>query len=345
MDFYKAKAKELNIQLIPIPELNKAEKGLRRLIKGKDINNIDIIILRYTFWLERNLLHHLKQWKSKERKVKCYEHMDHYHFHVNSGVFFSQTVVDRIALLYKNFQEHDMLAARCAHELYPPEELTNVRQIPKEAFRETFYNCKLNPIQVAAHLEYSSRLAILKNTVDYILFDKYKKNLKIGDTYNKFLGFSKSDLLPPNFKEGLSKLKNHKCYNRYPVFWQWFTYVFGGFIMLDYKEKEYALLAEKTGIEVSEIDNALSAFDILFPTYGGWMRKNNKSNILESKLFPMPFRGIGANYRRLMYSPDSLGRRPEYEDLGMENNYTFNDLIKWNNLAVEVITSFNSENG
>ena len=135
------------------------------------------------------------------------------------------------------------------------------------------------------------------------------------------------------FEEGLNTLFKHKYFNKYPVFWQWFMWIFGGFILKDYEEKEYEILSQKTGIPVGEIPNALDAYQILFPLNGGWFRDlPPHSNIKVMKLFPVPFMGVGANYRRLLYA-----KSRKFEDLELTGTYTLNDLIKWNRLTVEVL--------
>ena len=50
------------------------------------------------------------------------------------------------------------------------------------------------------------------------------------------------------------------------------------------------------------------------------------------KMFPVPFMGIGANYRRLHYTDAK-----KFEDLKLTGTHTLNDLIKWNNLTVKVL--------
>ena len=76
--------------------------------------------------------------------------------------------------------------------------------------------------------------------------------------------------------------------------------------------------------------------DLLFPTNGSWLRLNSKTNILEAIFFPIPFRGIGANYRLEMYS-DTNDKLKEFGEIGLKNSFAIDDLVKWNNLAVEIL--------
>ena len=56
------------------------------------------------------------------------------------------------------------------------------------------------------------------------------------------------------------------------------------------------------------------------------------SNVEVMKMFPVPYMGIGANYRRIMHTASA-----KYEDLTLSGKYTMRDLFKWNNLAVRVL--------
>ena len=49
-------------------------------------------------------------------------------------------------------------------------------------------------------------------------------------------------------------------------------------------------------------------------------------------MFSVPFMGIGANYRRLLYTGSG-----EFEDLKLTGMHTLDDVIKWNNLTVKVL--------
>jgi hypothetical protein len=122
---------------------------------------------------------------------------------------------------------------------------------------------------------------------------------------------------------------------RYTIFWQWFLWVFGGFILKDYEDQEYEILSQKTGIEVSEIPNALNSLQILFPRKNGWfLDLAPHSNIRLLKMFSVPFMGIGANYRKWIYT-----KNQDFEKLKLNGANTLKDLIKWNDLLIEVLES------
>ena len=50
------------------------------------------------------------------------------------------------------------------------------------------------------------------------------------------------------------------------------------------------------------------------------------------KMFPVPFMGIGANYRSFIYTESG-----NFEDLNLTGKHTLNDLIKWNKLTEKVL--------
>jgi len=140
------------------------------------------------------------------------------------------------------------------------------------------------------------------------------------------------DFLPSSFINALDILSEHKYFHRYPVFWQWFMWLFGGFILKDYEEREYEVLSQKTGIPKEEIPNAFEAYQILFPRKDGWFMDLPSSNVKMMRMFPVPFMGVGANYRRFLYTENG-----KFEELELTGLHTRDDLIKWNNLVVEVL--------
>ena len=338
INFIKRRAKTLNIEVHQASDPDKIETQIGKLLKNVKPDWRDVVTFRYSYWLERNMLQYLKNCKSKYRDVRCYIEADQYHHRVNSGVFFSQSIIDKINNLYVHFQKHDHLSARCGHELMPPTEFTDVNHIPYPAFKKTFWACEFNMIQVSALLEYQSRLAILKNVVDYIIYHTSVVKKSVDRKFGNLDDENGFDLLPRNCQNALGELGGHKCYKRYPIFWQWFILAFGGFIIEEIKEREYELLSEKTGVDIDEIDNALSALDILFPTKDGWLFTHPTSRIRETSLFSMPFRGIGAYYRGLMYT-DPKDEKASFKDIGLSNRAAVKDLTKWNNLAVKVISN------
>jgi hypothetical protein len=164
--------------------------------------------------------------------------------------------------------------------------------------------------------------------IDYILYKKAGEHDRIED--RKIFGLiSKIDFLPQSLRDAMKEIENDEYLHLYPIFWQWFIYIFGGFILLDFEDQEYELLSTKTGIPVEHIERAFEVYEILFPMADGWFTKLSTSNIKFLKMFPVPFRAIGANYRKVTYTPNTEG----FTELGksLTGQYTVNDLINWNN--------------
>ena len=335
-DFFKKKAKGLNIDLVVISNLSESKDALSELMNNTTIEDIDISTWRYSYWVERNLLKHLNHKKKSHPNKKCFKALDDYYFEVTSGVFFTENIVKKVCKLYSTFQKFPHISAKCGNELIGNTFDGEYDTLPEKIYNDTYYKCSYNDIQISTFIEHRARLAILKSAIDYKLYKEAGIENKIKDI--PLLMISDSvlqsllDLLPSSFKEGLDMISKHKYFHRYPIFWQWFMWIFGGFILKDYEEKEYKTLSQKTGIPIDEIPNALESYQILFPRNDGWFMDLPTSNIKLMKMFPVPFMGIGANYRRLIYTESQ-----EFKDLKLTGMYTLDDLIKWNNLTVEVL--------
>lgn len=335
VDFFKEKCKGLNIDLVVISDLTKSKEALSELILNETIEDIDISTWRFSYWVERNLLRRLNHKKKSHLDKKCFKALEDYYFEVNSGTFFTESIVKKVRKLYSTFKKFPRISAKCGNELKGNAFDEEYSDLPEEIFNDTYYECNYNDIQISTFIEHRARLAILKNAVDYKLYKDAGITYKTDDILRIFgTEVSLLDFLPSSFKEGLDAISKHKYFYKYPVFWQWFVWIFGGFILMDYEARDYKTLSIKSGIPEEEIPNAFESYEILFPQDKGWFvdLPTSYSNIRIMKMFPVPFMGIGANYRRLLYSESG-----EFEDLKLTGKHTRNDLIKWNNLTVEVL--------
>lgn len=236
--------------------------------------------------------------------------------------------------------EFPHITAKTGYELIGNDFEEEYDKLPDEIYSDTFYGCKYNDIQICTFLEHRARLAILKSAVDYKLYKDAGVGRKTDDVITKILGFEFNliDSLPSSFKQGLDTISKHEYFHKYPVFWQWFMWVFGGFILKDYEEKEYEILSKKTGIPIDEIPNAFDSYQILFPMHNGWFANlSPNSNITIMKMFPMPFMGVGANHRRALHVGTEEQKLKGIDEIEVTGPYTLHDLIRWNNLAVEVL--------
>lgn len=326
-EFYEEKTKDIGVELIQIDELSKVAEFLEHLIPKNKLISEDCEIWRYSHWVEKNLLKKLKESKKQfYLKKVCFQKLDEYFFLLNSGIFFTKSIVERVYKLYDIFQTFPHISAKCGNELAGKSFDEDIKQLPEEIYSNTYYKCQYNAIQISTFVEHRARLTLLKTAIDYLLGRRRKE-----DKQKKASGWDYEGalltLLPTSFMDGMEQLAKHKYFHKYPIFWQWFMWVFGGFILKDYEKDEYEVLSKKSGIPVEEIPNAFESYEILFPQDGSWFQDLQWSNIRVLKLFPVPFSGIGANYRGWLYTSTK-----NFQDLTLNGRYTLTDLTKWHKL-------------
>jgi hypothetical protein len=329
ISYFQDKAKELSIDLIDNSDLSKTKETLNHFLRIEP-HKADIETIRFAYLLERKQLQTIKNLKKGNSGFECYAKLDDYFFKINSGSFFSRDPIRRINQLFDIFIKYKNITAKICNELgggdFDDEDVT---ELTEECFKDTFYKANNSILQVSLYVEHIARVTILKCAIEHLI-DKLKGNYKATDLTDQLNYLT----LPNTIKSGLNSIIKDKYFYLYPRFWQFFTYVFGGFILTDIKDKEYKLLSEKTGIPVEEIPNAFDAFNKLFPRNGGWFFKFPKSSIEWHNFFPIAFSGLGANYRRLVYTNDG-----DYDNLYkmLSSDMTAADLSKWNNLAYNIL--------
>jgi hypothetical protein len=341
-DLQNERARTLNIDFVAIPDLDKAKQKLSRFVDTSTADELDISLWQYSYWIERNMIRRLKDSKKSCKLKKRFGALDEYYTEVNSGIFFAHNIVEKLYRVYSAFYKWRHISAMCGNELVGNDFDEVCDTIPKSIYEDTFFKCAYNDIQISMFIEHRARLAIMKSAIDYKLYKDAGISDKTEDAPIEYetLGIqvktSMLDSLPSRFMKDLDSLSKDKYFNRYPVFWQWFMWFFGGFLLKDFEQKEYEMLSQKTGIPVSEIPNALKSYEKLFPYEKGWFQDfSPKSNIVYLKMFPVPFMGIGAHYRKLLYQDSTKTEPPEYSDLNLSGPHTMDDLIKWNNSVVE----------
>jgi hypothetical protein len=329
ISYFAEKAKDLKIDLIDNSDLSKTKETLKRFLQIEP-EDADIETIRFAYLLERKLLQKIKTSKKANPETKSYRCLDDYFFKINSGSFFSRDPIRRMNQLFNIYIKYKNITARICHEINGGDfEDENITDISKQCFDDIFYKANDSILQVSLYVEHIARITILKCAIEHLI-DKLKGNysgLKLNDIF-EFL------ILPNTIKAGLTEIIKDKYFYLYPRFWQYFTYVFGGFILTDLKDKEMELLSRKTGIPIEEIPNAFDSFNKLFPRQNGWFLKFPNSGIQWHSLFPIAFSGIGANYRRLIYTKDDS--YAELVDM-LAKDKTILDLTKWNNLAYNIL--------
>lgn len=333
-DYFKGKSSELGIELIDNSNLDETNVALQNYLH-QPAEEREIETLRFSYLLERKILKKIKNLKKEFPENQCYSKLDDYFFKINSGSFFSRNPVKRIKQIFETFIKYKNITAKLCYELGEGEYSDDVDELSDSCFSSLFYDVENTPLQIALYIEHIARVTILKACAEHLL-----RNHK-GTFGTAQLEESIEYLeLPNTIKRGLAEIVNEPFFHRYPVFWQFFTYVMGGFVLTDLREQEYSYISENTGIPVEEIPNAFDSFNKLFPKDNGWMFSIPNSNIEWHRFFPLAFSGIGANHRRIHYLKDNEKENRTFFELDglLGGAKTSSDLIKWNNLAHSILS-------
>ena len=333
LDYFKSKASELQIELIDNSDLTKTNECLGKFLH-QPAEEKEIETLRFSYLLERKLLKQIKNLKKEHPDNQGFKNLDDYFFKINSGSFFSNSPVRRIKQLFETFIKYKNITAKICYELESGKYDEEIEELSGECFKSLFYKAENSPLQIALYIEHMARLTILKSCTEHLLRN-HKENFW-EDKFSESLDYLS---IPQTIKNGLEVLVKEPFFHRYPVFWQFFTYVMGGFILTDLRDEEYAYISENTGIPVEEIPNAFDSFNKLFPKPGGWMFTMPRSNIEWHRFFPIPFSGVGANHRRFIHLKEFDEKNKTYEELAKKVNgqKTMADIVKWNNLGYEIL--------
>lgn len=335
---YQRLAERVGVKLIFVPD-PKNLGPLTTLIGEVTLDERDVRAWRFACWVERALMMRVRTLGNGQPEAKRFKAIQDHAFQINSDIFFQSTVAGRVEALYETYRENRNLTGKCGIEIDGGTFDTEDARIPSSVFAEAFYNNGLDEIQAACWSEHRARLSLLKAAVDYICYKADGLESKAESTITWKIGEKTLDMptatMPGAFERALEEISKEPHFRRYPVFWQWFLGVFGGFILKDYKDQEYELLSMKTGIPVDHVDNAFAAFDKLFQNDagGGWFRETEYSNVQALMLYPSALKGVGANYRREMYVADK-----KFASLTLTKAYTGRDLVRWNNAVVRLLT-------
>jgi hypothetical protein len=264
---------------------------------------------RYSFWAQRRLLRSLNEAIRQGIAAESAKAAKEYHLLINDAVFFVPDVRDRVGDLLSAHFDHQKLGRSAAYEI--EKGTLDFDEPPKtRTFELAYYYGKHFPVQASLYLAHRARLYILKAVVDYWLARErgeiQKKTLKIGDALLDLTG----GRLTAAMASGVETLSAARSFRLFPTFWQVFLWSWGGFLLKDRLAEEYDALSRETGVPVEELPLALSAFDHLFPTPGGWFREPDNDSRRVLVLMPAAMRGLGAYRRRLR------GGVEHYHELG-----------------------------
>lgn len=335
-DLLQGVAEKLGIHLACVETHEQAEAALAPHLGDVKCGDADIEIWRYSYWMERSLVEELRRLRKSSDRVGPTVVWDYYQ--VLQTNLFQQDMLRRTVGLYRLFMEQPHLAARWSQEMSGGDWTGDHHKVRSDVFSEVYYDhpdC-VHELNLVTYVEQKMRLAILKNLVDYELYRRSHGEdavnnllMTVGEHELHFV-----DLLPASFRDALAVLSGRDHFHRYAVLWQWFLWVFGGFILTDYEAQEYEHLGRVAGMPAACVPEALEAFDILFPAAGGWFRDLRPySNVRLLQLSPTPFFGIGANYRRSLYIDDA-----PLATLDVKGPYTATNLSRWNNCAVTYLS-------
>lgn len=338
---YQQVAKSLNIDLIDVQRLATDKLDESPLQKAYTIKSVDkrvydcaLPTLRYAYCLERLMSEkYLKPLAKDPKGLRAYKMLQQYIYQIHDYSFFENDTHKRLLSIFQAFVDCRSITARLDTErLTGKYEDYGHAVLSEGAFRELYYDIpsKQNPLHVALYAELYNRLIMMKLAVEEAVKDK---------TLTGLLKTVHRLSLPNNIKSGMDEMVKLPHFYLYPSLWQSFIFVMGGFLLKDKLDDEYYVLSELSGVPKDEVVEGLRAFDYLFPLENGsWFIGKPNTSIMILQFMPLPFSGLGANFRRQYYRIDDAHH--EYSDLEgkLTGKYTVNDLIKFNNLAVEYLS-------
>lgn len=289
------------ITFLHVPKPEDAEEHFRMLTLPEPAWEGLPQLWRFSFWSRRRLVKSLNMAIELGFCPETAKAAKEYLRLVNDAVFFIPDARDRIEKLLSTHFAHQQLGKSAAYELE-----TGTVDFNKPPATRTFTRAYIYgecfPVQACLYVEHRARLYIMKALVDYWLA-RQRGEIEDKKTGGVTLG-GKLIILPPSqlstaMQTGIQKLSAAKSFRLFPVFWQVFLWSWGGFLLKSEMDEEYAQLEKETGVPVNEIPLALSAFDEIFPTPGGWFREPPNDPRRVVILMSSAMRGIGAYRRRL----------------------------------------------
>lgn len=294
IEYIEKKCNDVGMGLIAYEKPQTIESNLSdsRLICTPP-NRIDHEIWRFSSKMERQMQKVVTHSRKDKKDAKGPETVYHYQELIRNGFLQARDVRERLASLYHAHFGHQLLAKSVAAEMdtgnWEP-----VSPIENSSFKAALYDCKHWIVQAAMYYGHRARLGILKGAVEFALLQKY--GVLPPERTIEFLGIQMdADFLPNSFHKTVKDMKSIDKFERIPILWQSFLWKWGGFFLVDKEDEEKAALAEEVDMTVDSVDAAISLYRTLFPILGGWFNEFQGTKIL--KLFPCPFRGIGAHYR------------------------------------------------
>jgi hypothetical protein len=330
IDFFKEKCEQLGIFLLAVYDHNQIEQALiDTAIISNRCNELDHALWRYSLWIERVMLNTVANSRRSDHGTKGPDEVYNYQELVKNGIALTGDVRERVAALYEAHFNHQWLAKAVAAELDGT--VYNADSAPEigEHWRKALYNGDYLLIQAALYYQHKARLGILKGAVDYACLERTGTLPK--EKVIKFLGLEMPvHPLPPNFHKTVEVVQSIEHFEKIPALWQIFLWKWGGFFLVDQEIDERSKLADEAGMPLDAANRALELFGDLFPVEGGWFTEVQGTRII--KLFPIPFRGIGAVMRLHQADSESYNSFKSTKYLYLHVN-----LSRWNNSAAKLL--------
>lgn len=324
----KARVAQMGIKLVQLDDFTRAVATFEAAELGSPANDSLVLLWRFSSMVERTLIRTIHEASKKEPKADGPSEILRYHRLVNDGVFFTETYVETLDLLYDAYKSHPKLTLATALEMdghpYDPDPPATNNSLIGEALREG----KHDLLQASLYTEHRARLAILRAAVNLCCMnpDGYEKSLEPGS-----LEWMTYYCLPRTFIDAMEWLRGQPHFHLYALFWQQFLWGWGGFYLRHMRDAEFEWMSRYSGIPVDEIPNALTAFDRFFPMgQGGWTLESDYHDIASIKMMPMAFQGIGAHQRRQEYDDPDLTKI-------RGTGYTAVNMGRWINCTVDFL--------
>ena len=330
VEFFTEKCAQLGIFLLAVRDHSHIEQALRdAAIISNQPSETDHALWRYSLWIERLMVHVVGSSRQSGSGRKGSGEVYNYQELVKNGIALTGDVRERVSALYKAHFDHQWLAKAVAAELDGAVYDTGSSPLEGKHWEKALFSCEYPLIQAALYYQHKARLSILKGAVDYACLERAGTLPK--EELVKFLGLEiPVHSIPPSFRKTVNVIQSIEHYERIPTLWQTFLWKWGGFFLIDKEQDERNKLAAEAGMPLDAASRALELFDDLFPVDGGWFTDLQGTKIV--KLFPCPFRGIGAAMRLSQAAPGSYNsfKSSKYP-------YLHVNLSRWNNSAAKLL--------
>ena len=320
VEFYAERVGAKGLRVMVIEDIPNAPQKFTEAGYGT-VDQASHWLWRYSFWAERRIIETLRAQVQERPEAHGPRAALQYFRLVNDEVFLTSDPRERALKLYEGYMAHPRLTHGIAREL-DGEPFDAETQGDSEALRNALLRGHHSILQASMYVEHRARLAVLKTVIDC---------LAAG------VDFSARGLvasaLPTTFLTAARELRQRPQYSRYALFWQILLWGWGGLILDDFREDEEQALARQSGLDRTNVESALGAFDLLFPSGNEWIRRMNTANYRFVAMVPWPFMGIGA-FRRIV---DHGVER--YEALGLSGDFTTRDLARRHVAAATLLST------